>query len=60
MGYVRDHKASKECMSLLSQARSFVGARRVDKAKEIYRRVIDEYPDTTYAEEAVKRLIQLP
>ena len=60
MGYVRDHKASKECMSLLSQARSFVGARRVDKAKEIYRRVIDEYPDTTYAEAAVKRLIQLP
>ncbi len=60
MGYVRDHKASKECMSLLSQARSFVGARRVDKAKEIYRRIIDEYPDTTYAEEAVKRLIQLP
>lgn len=60
MGYVKDHQASRECQSLLSQARAYIQAGRPEKAKQLLRIVIDKYPDTTWADEAAERLQQLP
>jgi TolA-binding protein len=60
MGYVRDHKASRACRTLLSQADAYERTGRSSKARELYREIIDKYPDTTYAFEAAQRLARLP
>jgi TolA-binding protein len=60
MGYVRDHKAARACRTLLSQGEAYEQAGRTSKARELYREVMDKYPDTTYADEAAQRLARLP
>lgn len=60
MAYVRDHKAARECDMLLAQCRAFEFTGRPDKAKELYRRIMREFPETIYAEQAAERLGQLP
>ena len=60
MGYVRDHKASRTCRTLLSQAEAYVRTGRTSRARELYREIIDKYPDTTYADDAAQRLARLP
>jgi len=60
MGYVRDHKAAKECENLLRLADTYARSQRVQQAKELYRRIINEYSDTVWAEEATRRLMRLP
>lgn len=60
MGYVRDYKASGECETWLSQARSYEDMGRTERARALYRKIIDKYPDTTYYEEAYRRLAKLP
>jgi len=60
MGYVRDHKAAKECENLLRLAETYARSQRVQQAKELYRRIINEYADTVWAEEATRRLMRLP
>ncbi len=60
MGYVRDHKASRACRTLLSQADAYERAGRTSRARELYREVMDKYPDTTYADDAAQRLARLP
>jgi hypothetical protein len=60
MAYVRDYKASKECLMLLSQAEAFSQTGKADRARELLREIIDKYGDTTYATEAAKRLARMP
>jgi cytochrome c biogenesis protein CcmG/thiol:disulfide interchange protein DsbE len=60
MGYVRDHKASRACRNLLFQAEAYERDGRVKEARELYREVLDNYSDTTYAEQAAQRLARLP
>ena len=60
MGYVRDHKASRTCRTMLSQADAYERTGRTGRARELYREVMDKYSDTTYAEEAAQRLARLP
>ncbi|MBU0641512.1 MAG: redoxin domain-containing protein [Planctomycetes bacterium] len=60
MAYVRDYRASKECDSWMAQARSYERASRYEQARQIYRRILDKYPDTKYSERASRALIDLP
>ncbi len=60
MGHVRDHQAAGPCRTLLFQADSFRGVGQTQKARELYREIIDKYADTIFAEEAARRLAQLP
>jgi peroxiredoxin len=60
MDYVRDHKASKDCEAWLSQARVHENTRQYAKARELYQRILKEYFDTIYADQAAQRLAQLP
>jgi signal transduction histidine kinase len=60
MNYVTDYKASGECELWLSQARSLVKMRRVGKARELYRTIIDTYPNTIWADIAAQELRGLP
>lgn len=60
MGYVRDHKAASVCEPLLSQAANFARKGENSKARELYRRILDEYGDTVYADEAARRMALLP
>ena len=60
MGHVRDHQAAGPCRTLLFQADSFRGIGRTQKARELYREIIEKYADTIFAEEAARRLAQLP
>lgn len=60
MGYVRDFKASKDCLSLLAQAKNFAGRGQTNRARELYRKIIDEYGGTIYEDEAVRRIQTLP
>jgi peroxiredoxin len=59
MGYVRDHKASQACRTLLSQAEAYIRNGQTTRARELYREILDKYGDTIYAEEAARRLTQL-
>ena len=60
MVYVRDHKASRECERLLAQARTYEQTGHPGKARALYREILDKYSDTKYADDAAKRLAQLP
>ncbi len=60
MDYVRDHKASKDCDAWLMQARAFESTKQFGKARELYQRILKEYYDTVYADQAAQRLSQLP
>ena len=59
MVYVRDHKAARDCRSWLSQGRAYKATGRIGKARELFQRVIDEYPDTGWAQQAERELINL-
>jgi len=59
MVYVRDHKAARDCQSWLSQGRAYKATGRIDKARELFQRVIDNYPDTRWAQQAERELINL-
>jgi hypothetical protein len=60
MTHVRDHQAAPTCRTLLFEAGSFQSVGQVQKARELLREVIEKYPDTTFADEARRRLAQLP
>lgn len=59
MGYVRDHKASRDCEAWLFQARAYESVGKPNQAKSLYRRILDEYTNTIYADQAAERLAQL-
>jgi len=56
---VRDHKAARDCQSWLSQGRAYKAAGRIDKARELFQCVIDNYADTRWAQQAERELINL-
>ncbi len=60
MAYVKDHKAMPDCNSWLSQARAYRRVGQSNKAKELYRRILEKYPDTVYADDAARELAELP
>ena len=60
MLYVKDYQAAAECTSLLSQARGYERSGRPNKAKELYLIVIEKYGDTVHADEARRRIAELP
>jgi len=57
---IRDHVAEGECKTLLARARVLIGQGRQPEAEKLLRRIADEYPHTTWAEEAIKELKALP
>jgi tetratricopeptide (TPR) repeat protein len=59
MLHVRDHQAAPACRTLLFEAGSFQHVGQLQKARELLREIIEKYPDTTFAEEARRRLAQL-
>lgn len=59
MNHVTDFKAKTQCELLLSQARSFEQTNRPERAAELYRKVIDEYAHTIWADLAAQRLRKL-
>ena len=59
MAYVRDHKASRDCKAWLANARSFAKAGRPTEARRLFRKILDKYPNTSYANDAAKELARL-
>ena len=60
MKTVRDRKCAKECEPLLSQARNDIRARKTREAKQKLEKIVKEYPETSFADQARKMLIDLP
>ncbi len=60
MGYVRDYKASRECKSLLTQARAYRSQGSIEKSKALFKLVLEKFPDTIWAEEAAGELAEMP
>ena len=60
MGYVRDFQATPECRPMLAQARAYVRQGRREEAKRLFRKIMDDFPDTIYEDEAARELMKLP
>jgi hypothetical protein len=58
--HILDHRAAPLCRELLGKARSFMGQRRYREAERLLRRVMNEYPKTIWAEQAVEELKNIP
>ena len=59
-GYILDYQAAGECKSLLARARTMIGQRRYDEAEKLLQRIMEEYPDTIWAQQAKEEMIDLP
>ncbi|QOJ13960.1 MAG: redoxin domain-containing protein [Planctomycetia bacterium] len=59
MAEVTDYKAAKDCKEWISSARSYIAARRLTEARALLRRVLDEYPDSSFADEAMTELVRI-
>ena len=57
---VGDHKAEPECRPMLAQARNLISQGRTREAEEILRKIMADYPDTIWAEEAKEELKNMP
>jgi tetratricopeptide (TPR) repeat protein len=57
---VRDHQAAPECKQMLARARSLIGQGHQREAEELLRKILRDYPDTIWAEEAVQELKNMP
>ncbi|MFQ5806402.1 MAG: hypothetical protein ACE5I3_08125 [Phycisphaerae bacterium] len=57
---IRDHEVEAECKMLLARARNLKEQGRHEQAEKILRRIMIEYPDTVWAEEAVAELKDMP
>ncbi|MCA9244250.1 MAG: redoxin domain-containing protein [Phycisphaerales bacterium] len=60
MAEVRNAKASADAGQWIAQARNFISRGRYDEARSLLRDVIREYPKTSYEDEAIKLLIEIP
>jgi hypothetical protein len=58
-GHVTDHQA-KGARDFLAQARSLLAAGRCKEAKELFQRVMKEFADSVYADEAKNEIAKLP
>ena len=57
---LRDRQAETECRSALARARSLIKLRRFSEAERILRRIMDEHPNTSWADQAKQELIDMP
>lgn len=57
---ILDGKATKECEPLLLEAKADVRQKRYAKAKPKLERIVREHPDTSFADEARRLLIEIP
>ncbi|NLG42001.1 MAG: TlpA family protein disulfide reductase [Phycisphaerae bacterium] len=57
---VLDNDARKVCEDRLARARNFIQAGRWEDARKTLRSIIDEFPQTSYVEEAYRLLSEIP
>ena len=57
---VQDHQAGPECRPMLAQARNLIGQGRYREAEELLRKIMADYSDTIWAEEAKEELKNMP
>jgi len=57
---ITDYETGGECRQLLARARNLKEQGRYEEAEEILRRIMNDYPDTIWAEEAVEELKDMP
>jgi peroxiredoxin len=57
---VLDSKAARECEPLLAQARADQRQKRYSQARSKLERIVREFPDTSYADDARRLLIEMP
>ena len=57
---IRNRQAESQCRGWLNMADNFAKAGRPDKAREYLQKVLDEHPDTEWADQARQRLADLP
>jgi tetratricopeptide (TPR) repeat protein len=57
---VLDHQAAGECRQMLARARNLIGRGRHGEAEELLRKIMDDYPNTIWAEEAKEELKNMP
>jgi tetratricopeptide (TPR) repeat protein len=57
---VLDHQTSAECQQLIARARNLIRRGRAREAEELLRRVMSDYPETIWAEEAKELLKTMP
>lgn len=60
MKLVRDGKAMRDCEPLLLQAKADVRQKRFASAKPKLERIVRDHPETSFADEARKLLIEIP
>lgn len=59
MREVRDFTSAPHCRRLMSQAESFAQRGNLERARALYREILDSYPETTWADQAAKRLAEM-
>lgn len=57
---VREKQAEADCRTWLAQARGYLKTGRIREARELFDRVLNTYPDTSFAQEAKEELIRMP
>jgi len=57
---VRDELAGPECQQALALAKTHIEGRRYEEARRLLRSILDKHPETSYADEAKRLLINLP
>lgn len=57
---IMDEEAAGTCRELLARARGLKARGRYAEARALLRRILDEHPDTKWAEEAKQELIDMP
>ena len=56
---IRDAKAERKCPGWLTMARSYVKMGKPEKAKGYYQKIVETYPDSSYAQTAREELARL-
>jgi tetratricopeptide (TPR) repeat protein len=59
MAGINEAEAKKNCENWLEMARTLVKSDKDNEAAKYYKRIIDEYPETSYAETAKRELAKL-
>ncbi|RMF85424.1 MAG: hypothetical protein D6744_01415 [Planctomycetota bacterium] len=59
-GWVLDAQAKVQCEQWLTQAKTYLRNRENQKARTLLERILREYPDTIYEQEARELLINMP
>lgn len=59
MEKIREAKSTKQCEEWLDMARMLARNGKTDQAVEYYQKIVDKYPDTSFAEIARKEMIAL-